>query len=104
MIQVEELLHELKSLRTSMAIVRNAVQTREDDVIGLLCGRISDALVQLSREKIVTGVLTGGMLTLDDLPDGVSVDIRNYDAHGTEENLETDDSGCSYSNLHWGAW
>lgn len=51
---VEELLHELKGLRTSMEIMRNG----EDDAIGLLCGRISNALIsqELASKDIEEGL------------------------------------------------
>lgn len=51
--EVDELLHELRGLRTSMEIVRNG----EDDAIGLLCGRIANALI--SQERVSKDIEEG---------------------------------------------
>jgi len=64
-----------------------------------------DALVELSREKMVTGEIQGGVLTLDNVPEGVVVEIRDYDVGdggAYEDAVSIDDQGHQYVGLTWG--
>lgn len=56
-----------------------------DDLLHHFCSlatRAAQFLVLLSAKKVVTGSIKGGVLDLDELPPGVEVDIRDYDADG----------------------
>ncbi|MHA2279679.1 MAG: hypothetical protein ACXAC5_02130 [Promethearchaeota archaeon] len=58
------------------------------------CEQAIHALVGLSRAKVVTGSIQGGVLTLEDVPEGVGVDIKDYDVDGVDEDrLEESDRG-----------
>lgn len=78
-------------------------------LLSKVCQRAIDALIHLSREKKVTGTIEGGVLALDDLPEGVTVDILDYDVPSYSvpaliagKDVERDDSGRACSRLHWG--
>lgn len=45
------------------------------DELGTLLKRAIDTIVLLSAKKVVTGTIEGGVLSLDEVPDGVTVDI-----------------------------
>lgn len=49
--EVEELVTELQSIRTSLLIIRNG----EDDAVGSLCRKASDALIFLFRKNQKSG-------------------------------------------------
>lgn len=66
-----------------------------DPIFGLL-QRVIEAIVQLSREKVISGTIHGGVLTLDELPEGVRVDIRDYDTEGLDK-TKRDEQGEYFS-------
>jgi hypothetical protein len=45
---------------------------------------------------VVTGRIEGGVLDLDVLPDGVEVDIRDYDTDGVDEDIVDEDETGSH--------
>jgi hypothetical protein len=61
-----------------------------------LLQRSIDTITLLSREKLVTGSIEGGVLSLGDVPDGVAVDIRDFDVEGVEALVEEDENGDEY--------
>jgi len=62
-----------------------------------LIQRAIDALTLLSAKKVVTGTIQGGVLELDEVSEGVEVDIRDYDTDGVDEELvEEDASGTHF--------
>lgn len=66
-------------------------------VISLLCRQAAEMIVNLSREKQVTGTIHGGVLELDHVDSGIKVDIRDYDvAECDNESLKTDEDGHEY--------
>ena len=80
--EVETILAEMKSVATA-----GIVEAKE----------IAEKLVLLSREKVVTGSIEGGVLNLGEVPEGVSIDIRDYDTDGVDPDLvKTDDNGDTY--------
>ncbi|KKK72969.1 hypothetical protein LCGC14_2898560 [marine sediment metagenome] len=90
---VAVLLAELQGLCEAKEIIREG----EDDAIGTMLGRVMAALTSLSREKVVTGHIEGGLLNLGVVPEGVSIDIRDCDTDGVDpELLKTDDDGETY--------
>lgn len=67
------------------------------DPLGGILQRAIDMITFLSREKVVSGTIEGGVLSLDKVPAGVVVDIRDYDVEGMEEDvLLRDDKGGTY--------
>jgi len=81
--EVEGLLADLRGMKDG-----------EDDALGELCQRAADTITLLCNERLVTGTIQGGVLDLDPLPLGVSVDIRDYDTDGVDsENLEEAEDG-----------
>jgi len=89
---VERLLSEMKSVAEAEIVIPK--RNKE------LVQRAIDTILFLSREKVVTGVIDGGVLHLDELPPGVSVDIRDYDTEGVDEEeyaeLNEDSEGNKY--------
>lgn len=68
----------------------------------LLLQRAVEMLVELSREKLVTGSIWGGALTLDDLPLGVRVEVRDYDMAGDGGEDVLEDGDGRYVLSAWG--
>lgn len=58
--------------------------------------RAIDMITLLSREKVVTGTIEGGVLDLDPLPEGVTVDIRDRDCEGVDEDVVEEDEEGSF--------
>lgn len=96
--EVEELLGDLHGVKNR---VEDHVSGRVVQVVGRAIDMIA-LLVNLSRPKVVTGSIRGGVLTSEEVPDGVEVDIRDYDVTGEEDNLEVDDAGRAFSLCKWG--
>lgn len=68
-----------------------------DNRLSSLCQRAIDTITNLSREKVVRGTIQGGVLSLEDVPAGVTVDIKDYDCEGVdEENLNKDETGTHF--------
>lgn len=56
-----------------------------------------DVITNLSREKVVTGSIEGGVLSLGEVSEGVTVDIRDFDVEGVDPELvEEDENGDTY--------
>lgn len=67
----------------------SAMQDQVDDAI-----MFSEAIFET---RTVTGSIEGGVLTLENVPDGVDVDIKDYDVEGVDESrIETDEDGRAY--------
>lgn len=85
-------------------ILRQLQSMEENDPPGKsLLQAIIDTITLLSAKKVVTGTIEGGVLSLDDVPDGVDVEINDYDVSGDEENLEEDSGGRTFAACRWGA-
>jgi len=68
-------------------------------VVEPLLRKARGAINSLSAKKLVTGVIEGGVLQLDSLPEGVEVDIRDYDTTCVdEEDQLEDEKGRNYFN------
>ncbi len=50
-------------------------------------------LTELSAPKVVSGSIEGGVLDLDDVPEGVEVDIRDRDVQEEGDDVEEDERG-----------
>lgn len=84
--EVEGLLAEMKSVAEAGIVIPHVIQE--------VMMRAIDMIIFLSREKVVSGTIQGGVLDLDPIPEGVTVDIRDRDCDGIDENkLEKDDQG-----------
>lgn len=87
--ETKNLLAEMESVATAGIVIPHVIQE--------VMKRAIDTIVVLSREKLVTGTIEGGVLSLDDVPEGVIVDIRDYDTDGVyEEVLEEDEKGTHF--------
>ena len=85
---------ETEELLKDLAILESA---GDEDLATSVFRRAIDTISFLSREKVITGTIEGGVLSLDTIPAGVSVDIRDYDVEGMEEdNLLRDEKGGTY--------
>jgi len=64
-----------------------------------LCNDALKLIEYLGRERIVRGSIQSGLLELEEIPEDVTVDIRDYDTECCEEDdLEEDENGKSYFN------
>lgn len=86
--EVRIMIAELKSIREAMAIIRmedhgqgGVVFEGEDDAVGTVLQRVSDALILLSREKMVEATVEDGVFNVVKMSLGVRLVCRNYDIH-----------------------
>lgn len=101
---VEELLGDLHG-------VKNRVEDHVSGRVVQVVGRAIDTITLLSRPKVVTGSIREGVLTLKEVSEGVSVDIRDYDVRAEmrlgksvllhdPELLKTDKDGNTYFEIN----
>jgi len=77
--------------------VEELIEQLEKVLVGELREKTVSTLTALGEVRIVTGVIQGGVLELDVLPEGVEVDIRDRDCDGQDEdNLEEDARGSYF--------
>lgn len=72
-------------------------------LVGDLRERAERIIGELSQEKVVTGSVHGGVLTLDEIPLGIEVKVRDYDVEGdglSGEDILQDEDG-RYVELVW---
>jgi len=56
------------------------------------------------EKKVVLGSIEGGVLSIDELPSGVVVEVNDYDIEGVDEaDLEEDAEGRLFSSCQWGS-
>jgi hypothetical protein len=60
-----------------------------------------EMIILLSAKKRITGTIEGGVLSLDEVPAGVSIDVRDYDVVGEEDYFEEDEEGRTFSPFRW---
>ena len=78
--EVEKFLSEVPEEIASLLLdLDAAMKDGELDGLRELCKRAIDGLVFLSAKKLVTGILDGGVLYIEELPAGVEVKINDYD-------------------------
>jgi len=87
-VEVKELLGDLKRFFRDLTGISNPPHQLEK--------RIKDTIVLLSCEKEITGTIEGGVLSLDPLPAGVTVEIKDYDCEGVDKDITGEDSKGSH--------
>jgi hypothetical protein len=90
---VNKVLRDLKRLKRAEDNAEGP-HGREGDI----CQNAIDVITHLSREKVVRGtIVEGGDVAFEEIPEGVKVDLRDFNIDGIdEENLEHDERGTYF--------
>ncbi len=71
----------------------------------IICQQAIDMILSLSAKKVIIGSIEGGVLSLDEVPDGVTVLIYDYDIEGVDAppgGFAEDDDGRECMKLEFG--
>lgn len=105
MIMFQETLFEPRMMSDDIAqSVHNLCQMAGEmsgTTVGDVCRKAAELLVNLSREKLITGKIQGGVLDFDALPLGVRIKVDDYDVDGVDDDLERDDEDRLYTPLEF---
>lgn len=72
------------------------------DSLNVMIQKSIDTIILLSREKLISASIEGGVFSVDEIPEGVKLEVNDYDTESYDENdLTEDESGEACKKLEF---
>lgn len=100
----EEILSDLKSYSTEKQkkMLHEALGIQDANLIEEIMNKAVDTIILLSREKVITASITGGVFDVGEIPVGVKLEVNDYDVENYDlDDLTEDESGEACKKLEF---